>query len=127
VKVKVNEEFLTGTISSILPTIQNGIVTLQASLADKSSNLLRSNLRVDVFIVTAQKENALRLKKGPFVNGEGEHEAFVLRDGMAYKTPVRIGLASFDQYEVMEGLAEGDEVIISDTRDFIHMKEIKIK
>jgi hypothetical protein len=40
---------------------------------------------------------------------------------------VRIGLASFDQYEVVDGLAEGDEVIISDTRDFIHMKEVKVK
>ncbi len=127
VKVKVNEDFLMGTIASILPTIQNGIVTLQASLADKSSNLLRSNLRVDVFIVIAQKENALRLKKGPFVNGEGEHEAFVIRGDAAHKTPVRIGLAGFEQYEVVDGLAEGDEVIISDTRDFIHMKEIKIK
>jgi len=127
VKVKVNEDFLMGTISSILPTIQNGIVTLQARLADKSSKLLRSNLRVDVFIITAQKENALRLKKGPFVNGEGEHEAFVIREAVAYKTPVHIGLAGFEQYEVIDGLVEGDEVIISDTRDFIHMKEIKVK
>jgi HlyD family secretion protein len=127
VKVKVNEDFLAGAISSILPTIQNGIVTLQVSLHDKSNNLLRSNLRVDVFIITAQKENALRLKKGPFVNGEGEHEAFVIRDDAAYKTPVRIGLAGFEQYEIVEGLSEGDEVIISDTRDFIHMKEIKVK
>jgi HlyD family secretion protein len=127
VKVKVNEDYLAGTISSILPTIQNGIITLHASLSDKSSKLLRSNLRVDVFIITAQKENVLRIKKGQFVNGEGNHEAFLLREGTAYRTPVRIGLASFDQYEVVEGLAEGDEVIISDTRGFIHMKEIKIK
>jgi HlyD family secretion protein len=127
VKVKVNEDYLAGTVASILPTIENGIISLQVSLVDKSSSLLRSNLRVDVFIITAQKENALRLKKGPFVNGEGEHEVFVIRDGVAYKTPVRIGLASFDQYEVVDGLAEGDEVIISDTRDFIHMKEVKVK
>jgi HlyD family secretion protein len=73
------------------------------------------------------KNNALRIKKGAFVNGEGDHEAFVVRDGKAHKMPVRIGLASFDQYEVVEGLSEGDEVIISDTRDFIHMKEIKVK
>lgn len=127
VKVKVNEEYLAGTVASILPTIENGIITLQVSLADKSSRLLRSNLRVDVFIITAQKENALRIKKGQFVNGEGEHEVFVIRDGVAYKTPVRIGLASFDQYEIVDGLSEGEEVIISDTRDFVHMKEIKVK
>ncbi|MGH7456616.1 MAG: efflux RND transporter periplasmic adaptor subunit, partial [bacterium] len=109
VKVKVNDDYLAGTISSILPTIQNGIITLHATLEDKSSQLLRSNLRVDVLIITSQKDNALRVKKGAFVNGEGEHEAFVIRDGTAYKMPVRIGLASFDQYEIVEGLSEGDE------------------
>jgi HlyD family secretion protein len=127
VKVKINEDYLTGTVASILPTIQNGIITLNANLDDKSSKLLRPQLRVDVFIITAHQDHALRLKKGPFVNGEGSHEVFVIRDGVAYKTPVRIGLASFDQYEVVEGLSEGDEVIISDVRDFIHMKEIKVK
>lgn len=127
VKVKVNEDYLPGTVAGILPTIENGIISLQVSLTDKSNSLLRSNLRVDVFIITAQKENALRVKKGQFVNGEGDHEVFVIRDGVAYKTPVRIGLASFDQYEIVDGLAEGQEVIISDTRDFIHMKEIKVK
>jgi HlyD family secretion protein len=125
--VKVNEDYLTGTVASILPTIQNGIITLNANLDNKSSKLLRPQLRVDVFIITAHQDHALRIKKGPFVNGEGSHEVFVIRDGVAYKTPVRIGLASFDQYEVVEGLSEGDEVIISDVRDFIHMKEIKVK
>jgi HlyD family secretion protein len=127
VKVKISEDYLTGTVASILPTIQNGIITLNANLDDKSSKLLRPQLRVDVFIITAHQDNALRIKKGPVVNGEGSHEVFVIRGGVAYKTPVRIGLASFDQYEVVDGLAEGDEVIISDTRDFIHMQEIKIK
>lgn len=127
VKVKINEDYLAGTISSIQPTIQNGIITLQARLEDKSSRLLRSNLRADVLIITAQKENALRLKKGQFVNGDGEQQVFVIRGNVAYKTPVRLGIASFDQFEIVDGLAEGDEVIISDTREVIHMQEIKIK
>jgi HlyD family secretion protein len=96
-------------------------------LEDKSSALLRSNLRVDVFIITSSKEMALRIKKGQFVNSEGQQEVFVVRDGVAVKTPVRLGISSFDAYEVIEGLSEGDEVIISDMRDFIHMKEVKIR
>ena len=127
VKVKINEDYLSGTISSIQPTIQNGIITLQARLAEKSSPLLRSNLRVDVLIITAQKESVLRLKKGQFANGEGEQQVFVIRGNVAYKTPARLGISSFEQFEVIEGLSEGDEVIISETQEFIHMKEIKVK
>jgi HlyD family secretion protein len=128
VKVKINDTTcLTGKVSSILPTIQNGIITLLVNLEDKSNSALRSNLRVDVFIITASKDNTLRIKKGPFVNGEGAQEAFVIRDGTAFKTPVRLGFSSFDYYEVTEGLSEGEEVIISDMRDYIHMKEVKVK
>ncbi len=127
VKVKVNEDLLSGKVTSIFPTIANGIMTMHVSLDDKASKLLRSNLRVDVFLITAFKERALRVKKGPFVNGEGQHEAFVIRDGVAVKTPIRIGLSSFDYYEVVEGLSEGEEVVISEVRDFIHMNEVKVK
>lgn len=127
VKVKVNEDFLAGKVTGILPAVENGVMTMHVSLEDKASKLLRSNLRVDVLLITAAKARVLRVKKGPFVNGEGAHEAFVLRDDVALRRPIRIGLASFDFYEVVEGLSEGEEVIISDMRDFIHMEEVKVK
>lgn len=128
VNVKIDDDTsLAGTIASVLPAIQNGIVTFLVALEDKTSTRLRANLRVDVYVVTAAKEKTLRVKRGPFVTGEGEHEVFVIRDGRAVRTPVRIGLVGFDYFEVMAGLQENEEVIISDMKDFIHMKEVKIR
>jgi len=127
VKAKINDDYLAGSVSNVLPTIENGIITLLIDLEDKSSRLLRSNLRVEVFIITANKEKTLRMKKGAFVSGEGTHEVFVVRDNVAVKTTVRLGISSFDAYEVVDGLAEGDEVIISDMRDYAHLKEVKVK
>jgi HlyD family secretion protein len=127
VSVKINEEYLNGTIRSIDPTIKNGVITLQVSLLDKSSALLKSNLRCDVLIVTDRKDKALRIKKGPFANAEGVRDVFVMRGDTAIKTPVKFGIASIDSYEVLEGLLEGDEVIISDMTDYQHLKEVKIK
>jgi len=127
VKIKINEDNLSGTVSAIYPTIQNGIITMLISLEDKSSNLLRSNLRVDVFVVTANKPAVLRVKKGAFAGGEGTQQVFVLSDGVAKRMPVQLGISSFELFEVIEGLKEGDEVIISDMRDYIHMGEVKVK
>ncbi len=127
VSVKINDDYLPGTISSINPTISNGIISFAVSLKDKASPFLRSNLRVDVLIVTDRKEKALRIKKGPFVSSEGQHDVFVIRGDTAVKTPVRIGISSFDTYEVAEGLIEGDEVIISDMSDYMYLKEVKLK
>jgi HlyD family secretion protein len=126
VKIKVDEEYLEGSISSILPTIKDGIMTLLVALEQKSSKLLRANLRVDVYIVTDHKDRALRIKRGPFANGEGDHEVFVIRGDMAVKVPVRLGIASFENFEVVKGLMQGDEVIISDMTDYLRMKEVKL-
>lgn len=127
VRVKVNDDYLSGMITNILPTIQDGVLTLQVGLEDRSSKLLRSNLRVDVFIITERRARALRVKKGPSLNGEGPQDIFVIRGDIAVKTPVRIGLSSFDHYEVLDGLLEGDEIILSDMSDYAHMKEVKVK
>jgi len=127
-EVKANEETrLGGSITNILPAIKDGIVTMQIGLEDKASKILRSNLRVDVQIITERKDRVLRIQKGPALTGQGANEVFVIRGAAAIKTPVRLGLSSFDAFEVLSGLMEGDEVIISDVSDYLHLKEFEVK
>lgn len=126
--VRVNDDdALEGRVSAIHPKIENGVMTFTVSLADKSNHLLRSNQRVDVLVVLQRKARALRLKKGPFAEGDGYRQAFVVHGDRAVRTPIGLGIASFDEFEVVNGLADGDEVIISDMRDYLHLREISIK
>ena len=127
VTVKVNDDTLEGTVAAVLPTIQNGAMTLQVALKDPSSALLRSNLRVDVGIVTASKPRVVRIRRGPFASGEGVQQVFVIRGDRAVRTPVELGLSSFDQFEVVRGLGPGDEAIISDMNDYTRLKEVRIR
>ena len=127
VRIKINDSFLEGDVSSIDPTIKDGVITMLIALKEKASSLLRSNLRVDVLIALDRKDRVLRIKKGPFANSEGLRDVFVIRGDAAIKTPVRLGISSFDDYEVVEGLIEGDEVIISDMADYLHAREVRLK
>jgi HlyD family secretion protein len=127
VSIKINDDYLQGEVATVQPTIKDGIITATITLRDKANLLLKSNLRVDVLIITDRKDKVLRLKKGPAINGEGLREVFVIRGDTAVKTPVKVGIASFEAYEILEGLIEGDEVIISDMSDYLHMKEAKLK
>ena len=128
VRVKVNDELaLSGAIARINPTVNNGVITLVISLEDKSNAQLRSNLRVDALIATERKDRVLRIRKGPSLSGEGARDIFVIRDDVALKTSAKFGVAGVDHYEVIEGLLEGDEVIISDMTDYMHLKEVKLK
>ena len=129
VRLRIDEEtFVNGRIARILPTVDNNIITLEVDLEDSAHALLRPNQRVDAYIVTARKDRALRLKRGPFIRGgAGLHEVFVIRGGAAVKTETRVGIASFEHYEIVEGLLEGDEVIISSMKDYLHLDEVQIK
>ncbi len=127
VAVKLGEDALQGRLANILPTIKNGIMTLQVALDEPSSPLLRSNLRVDAFVVTGRRGRALRVKKGPFADGEGPVDVFVVRGDRAYRTRVELGLSSFDDFEVSKGLAAGDEIVISDMKDYMHLREVRLR
>jgi HlyD family secretion protein len=125
--VRIDEKNLAGRVARINPAIKDGVITLIVDLDEKSSPLLRSNLRVDVLISTDHKDRVLRIKKGPFANAEGARVVFFIRGDVAVRTSARFGIASADDFEVVEGLSEGDEVIISDMTDYMHMKELRLK
>lgn len=125
--VKVGEASIEGTVGAINPAVVNGIITVVVSLRDRAHALLRPNLRVDVQIVTARRADTLRLRRGPFATGEGTQPVFVVRGDRAVRTSVRFGAASADFFEVTAGLAEGEEAIVSDMRDYVSLREIRLR
>ena len=128
VTVRIAEgQTLEGTVAAVRPTIANGAVSFAVALREKSSPLLRSNLRVDALVVVGRKDGVLRVKRGPFANGEGLQNVFVVRGTRAVRTPVRLGLSSYDDFEVVSGLHEGDEAVISDMSAYQHVREVGIR
>ncbi|MBT4332025.1 MAG: efflux RND transporter periplasmic adaptor subunit [Candidatus Cloacimonetes bacterium] len=127
VKVRINDIDLLGLISNIKPTIENGIINFIVELDDKTNEHLRSNLRVDVFVITSSKNDIIRLENGPFINGSGRQDIFVVSGDDAYLRTVVIGETNFDWVEVEKGLEPGEEVIITNMEDHIHQTKVKIK
>lgn len=125
--VRIGGDRLLGNVSEVRPTIQNGVVGFLVSLEERSSPLLKSNLRVDVDVITDHKSGALRLSRGPAVGGSGSQDVFVIRGARAVRTPVHLGLSSFDRVEVVDGLQEGDEVIVSDLNAQAKAREIVVR
>jgi HlyD family secretion protein len=126
-RVLVNDTYLDGSITSIAPTIKDGVMTVIIGLKDQANAALRSNLRVDVYIVSGHKDRVLKVRRGPAIPGEGTHDLFVIRGNAALKSPVQIGLSSFEEAEIVSGLIEGDEVIISDMTEHMGRKEVRVR
>lgn len=126
-RVKVNDQWITGRVAAINPTAENGTFAAEVALDNPSLPSLRSNLRVDVLLVTERRDQALRIPKGPFATGSGRQHVFVIRGDVAVRVAVRLGISDADHYEVAEGLAHGDQVIVSDASGFAHAHEVRLR
>jgi len=128
VRVRINNQNLKGTISNILPAVENNTIKFNIALEDPSADVLRPNIRAEIFIITDSKENILRVKNGPAFRGASSQYVYVVEGEMAVRRRVTKGLQSSDWVEVVSNLSEGENVIISDLKnhDADHLEEFKI-
>lgn len=126
VSIRINETDLQGTIASIYPTVENGTITFMIQLKENDHELLRSNLRVDLFVITSFRENVVRIKNGPFYKGASRQKAFVVKGDQAIRRELLLGENNFDFIEVKEGLEPGEKLIISDMEKHIHLETLTI-
>lgn len=117
VLVDTRNGIIQGTVSRIDPAAREGTFEVDASLAGPLPPSARPDLSVDGTIELERLKDVLKLGRPAFGQANQTIGMFVLTaDGSeAVRTPVRLGRNSVSTVEIMEGLKEGDRVIISDT------------
>ena len=126
--VKIGNEKLSGVVSSVTPLSKNGVISFSVQLDEANHKRLRSGLKTDVYVMNAVKEDVFRLANASYYVGPGEYDLFVL-DGndKLVQRKVRLGDSNFEYVEVVEGLQEGDQVVISNMSEFKSKKSIQVK
>ncbi|MCR9012186.1 efflux RND transporter periplasmic adaptor subunit [Gabonibacter chumensis] len=127
VTVKIGSDKLSGTVSNVTPSVKNGMIKFSVLLAENNHPKLRSGLKVDTYVTHALKEEVLRIGNGSYYIGPGEYDLWIVSEGKAIKKKVILGEGSFEQIEVINGLATGEQVIVSDMSRYQNDKKIRIK
>jgi len=73
---------------------------------------LGDNFRVEASIITWQNDHALKAPSGALFRNGDQWSAYVLADGRAQLRPVKAGRSSGVETEILDGLKEGDQVIL---------------
>ena len=107
---------ISGTVSRIDPAVQNGTVTVDVTLTGELPKGARPELSVDGTIDLEQLNNVLYVGRPAFGQENSTISLFRLdADGKgAVRVPVKVGRASVNSIQILEGLREGDTVILSD-------------
>jgi len=120
---------VTGKVIRIDPSAQNGTVTVDASLDGELPKGARPELSVDGTIQLEKLENVLYV--GRPVHGQEGNTIGLFKiepDGVhASRVQVKLGRSSVTSIEVLDGLKEGDQVILSDTSQFDNFERIRLR
>lgn len=102
-------------VLSIAPVVdsQRGAIEVKFALEGQAPVFLREDMTLSVDVETARRERALVL---PIAALRASGAAvLVLQAGRVQERAVRLGLRTLDAAEVLEGLSEGDVVLLSAT------------
>ena len=106
-----------GRVIRIDPAVQEGTVTVDVELIGALPKGARPDLSVDGTIELERLDDVLYVGRPAYGQAESTIGLFKLLDDgeTAVRTQVRLGRSSVNTIEVIQGLNEGDQVILSDT------------
>ncbi|MEM7359204.1 MAG: efflux RND transporter periplasmic adaptor subunit [Pseudomonadota bacterium] len=105
-------------IISISPEIIDDQVTTRLQFVGSPPEGLRRNQRLTTRVLLEQKNNVLTVKRGQFIEQSSGRFAYRVDGNIATRLPISIGARSLAKVEVLSGLNEGDEIIISSVEQF---------
>ena len=122
-EVNLNGQTHQAILVTISPEIENNQVTGRVRFAktDSQANALsapsglRQNQRLTTRILMESKRDVLLVERGQFLQSANGNMAYVVQDGLATRTAIKIGARSLSVVEVLSGLKEGQQIIISRT------------
>ena len=128
-EVDTHNGIIAGKVSRVDPGVLNGTVTVDVELAGALPQGARPDLSVDGVIDLDRMADVLSVGRPAFGNENSTISLFKLgQDGKtAVRVPVKVGRASVNSIQVLEGLQEGDTVILSDMSRWDNTDRIRLE
>jgi len=116
-------------ITKVYPEVRNGTFTVDMEFTSNIPSQIRIGQTARIRLELGATEDALLLPKGGFYQSTGGQWVYVLAESgnQAVKREIRIGRQNPRYYEVIEGLQQGEKVIISNYDNFGNMDKLILK
>jgi multidrug efflux pump subunit AcrA (membrane-fusion protein) len=127
--VDTHNGVVAGMVMRVDPAVQNGTVTVDVKLTGELPKGARPDLSVDGTVDLERLADVLYVGRPAFGQENSTISLFKLDpDGKgAVRAPVKVGRASVNSIQVIEGLREGDTVILSDMSRWDSTDRIKLE
>lgn len=115
------------TVSAVSPEVKAGQVTGRVRFAGEVPQGMRQNQRVATRIVLEARDDVLKVPRGPFLDSGGGKLAYAIEDeDIAVRRKIRTGSTSIAEVEILEGLAAGDRIIVSNLGELERVERVRL-
>jgi HlyD family secretion protein len=128
-KVDTRNGIVTGQVSRIDPAVQNGSVLVDVRLnSEELPKGARPDLSVDGIVELERVADALQVSRPAYGQSNQTIGLFKIgADDIAVRVQVQLGRLSVQSVEILAGLNEGDEVILSDSSQWDDVDRIRLR
>jgi HlyD family secretion protein len=118
-----------GTVLRVDPAVQNGTVTVDVKLTGELPKGARPDLSVDGTVDLERLDDVLYVGRPAFGQENSTISLFKLDPDSngAVRAPVKVGRESVNSIQIIEGLHEGDTVILSDMSRWDSTQRIRLE
>lgn len=113
-------------VTKVIPEVKSGHFTVELAFVSKEQIVLQDGLSFGVKLILSEKNKTLVLQKGSFNQETAGKWIFVVKGNKAVRRNIKLGRENPSYYEVLEGLKEGESVIISSYSDYKDVEELSI-
>jgi multidrug efflux pump subunit AcrA (membrane-fusion protein) len=127
--IDTRTDTIMGTVTRIDPAVRNGTVTIDVSLPEELPPSARPDLSVDGNVIIERLDEVTFVGRPTFGQPNQRVSIFKLTEAGDYaeRVTVQLGASSVNDIQVLEGLVEGDVVILSDMSRWDGFDRVKIK
>lgn len=107
-------ETFSGAILRVNPVVDASTGTVKVTVAMSPEQMhLKPGMFGRVEIRYDRRENALLIPKDAVLTEDAQNNVFVIEDGRAFRRPIQVGYSDVDHYEVVSGLQDGEQVVVT--------------
>lgn len=128
-RVDTRQGIVEGRVTRVDPSVVAGTVKIDVSLDGPLPKGARPDLSVDGIVELERLSNVLHLPRPAFASSDGLTQLYRLdaSGSSATRVPVQLGKSSVSEVEVVKGLSEGDQVILSDLAQLESNERLDLK
>jgi hypothetical protein len=80
---------------------------------EEGREFVKPGMSADVEVIVARRRDALFAPSQAILEREGKRRVYVITDGRARFTTVKVGESNWSSTEILEGVREGDRVVVN--------------